>query len=156
MLSNARRRVVHRNVTAAPNATWTGQQIIEAFQWDTSPRYLLRDRDGIHGPEFVCRIRGIGLEEVVIAPSSPWQNPYVERVIGSIRRECLDQVIVLNEKQPRRLLRSCLPYYHGSRTHLGLRKGCPEPRLVEPPDRGSIRSEPMVGGLHHLYLRRAA
>jgi putative transposase len=156
MLSNARRRVVHFNVTAAPTAVWTGQQIIEAFPWDTAPRFLLRDRDGIYGSEFKQRVRGMGIEEVVIAASSPWQSPYVERLIGSIRRECLDRLIVLSEKQLRRVVTSYLAYYHGSRTHLGLEKDCPDSRPIEFPDQGTISEEPMVGGLHHRYYRRAA
>ncbi len=156
MLSNVRRRVVHFNVTAAPSAFWTGQQMVEAFPWDTMPRFVLRDRDGAYGKEFRQRVCGMGIEEVVIAANSPWQNPYVERMIGSIRRECLDHVIVVSERQLRRILKEYFAYYHGSRTHLGLDKDCPEPRQVELPDRGSIRSEPMVGGLHHRYLRQAA
>jgi transposase InsO family protein len=156
MLSNSRRRVVHWNVTAAPNAAWTGQQIIEACPWDTAPRFLLRDRDGIYGAEFVRRVQGLGIEQVVISARSPWQSPYVERVIGSIRRECLDHVIILNERQLRRLLRSYFAYHHGSRTHLGLEKDCPVPRPIEPPDLGLVSEESMVGGLHHRYFRRAA
>jgi putative transposase len=156
MLSNARRRVVHFDVTAAPSATWSGQQVAEAFPWDTAPRFLLRDRDGIYGQEFRQRVSGMGIEEVVMAASSPWQNPFVERLIGSVRRECVDHVIIFSEKQLRRLLRSYFSYYQGSRTHLGLGKDCPDPRLIESPDQGSVQSEPMVGGLHHRYFRRAA
>jgi len=156
MLGNARRRVVHLNVTDAPNAAWTGQQIVEAFPWDTAPRFLLRDRDGIYGSEFRQRVSGMGIEEVVIAASSPWQSPYVERLIGSVRRECLDHVIIFSERQLQRLLGSYFAYYHGSRTHLGLEKDCPVPRPVEPPESGLVSEEPMVGGLHHRYFRRAA
>ena len=156
MLSNVRRRVIHFNVTAAPSAFWTGHQIIEAFPWDTAPRFLLRDRDGIYGHDFVRRVKGMGIKQVVISAHSPWQSPYVERMIGSIRRECLDHVIVVSKKQLRRLLREYLVYYNGSRTHLGLQKDCPEPRPVEPSDRGAVRSAPMVGGLHHRYYRKAA
>jgi hypothetical protein len=104
----------------------------------------------------LSRVKGLGIEQVVISARSPWQSPYVERVIGSIRREGLDHVIVLSEKQLRRLLRSYLAYYHGSRTHLGLAKDCPETRSVEPPHLGVIRAEPVVGGLHQRYFRRAA
>jgi putative transposase len=113
-------------------------------------------RDGVYGTDFVHRVEGLGIEQVVISARSPWQTPYVERVIGSIRRECLDHVIVLSEKQLRRLLRSYFAYYHGSRTHLGLEKDCPETRPVEPPHLGVIRAEPVVGGLHHRYFRNAA
>ena len=147
---------MHFNVADAPNAAWTGQQISEAFPWDTAPRFLLRDRDGIYGQEFKERVSWMGIEEVVIAARSPWQNPFVERLTGSIRRECLDHVIVVSEKQLRRLLSEYFAYYHGSRTHLGLEKDCPEPRAVEPPDQGSVCSEPLVGGLHHRYFRQAA
>ena len=133
-----------------------GQQIIEAFLLHTVPKYLLRDRDGIYGVDFVQRVRGMGVEEVVISANSPWQSPYVERLIGSVRRECLDHVIIFSERQRRRLLRSYFGYYRGSRTHLGLEKDCPVRRQVEPPALGLIRSEPLVGGLHHRYFRRAS
>jgi putative transposase len=156
MLGNARRQVVHWNVTAAPSAAWTGQQIIEAFPWETTPRFLLRDRDGIYGREFSQRVSGMEIEELVIAASSPWQNPYVERLIGSVRRECLDHVIIFSERHLRRLLGSYFAYYHGSRTHLGLEKDCPVPRTTEPPALGLVWKEPMVGGLHDRYFRRAA
>jgi transposase InsO family protein len=156
VLSNDRRRIIHFNVTNAPTAAWTGQQMIEAFPWDTAPRFILRDRDGIYGHDFVRRVGSMGIEEIVISARSPWQNPYVERVIGSIRRECLDHTIVFTEKHVRRLLKDYLRYYHGSRTRLGLAKDCPESRPVEPPDDGVIQSEPMVGGLHHRYFRCAA
>ena len=156
VLSNERRRVVHCNVTESPSAVWTGQQIVEAFPWDTVPKYLLRDRDGKYGEDFVRRVESLGIEQVLISARSPWQNPYVERVVGSIRRECLDHTIVFNEKHLRRVLREYLQYYHESRTHLGLEKDCPRSRPVEPPDLGLIHSESMVGGLHHRYYRRAA
>jgi putative transposase len=156
LLGNQRRQILHFNVTSSPTAFWTGQQIIEAFPWDTGPRYLIRDRDGIYGCDFVRRVEGMGIEEVPISARSPWQNPYVERVIGSIRRECLDQVIIISERHLRRLLKSYLEYYHGSRTHLGLGKDCPVTREVESSNRGAVFAEPMVGGLHHRYFRRAA
>jgi transposase InsO family protein len=152
VLLHRRRQVMHFNVTDSPTAAWTAQQIVEAFPDDSAPRYLLRDRDSIYGGEF--RRRGIG--EVVTAPRSPWQNPYAERVIGTIRRELLDHVIVLNEEHLRRRLQSYLRYYHGSRTHLALEKDAPEPRAVEPPERGRVVALPHVGGLHHRYVRRAA
>ena len=156
VLSNERRRVLHFNVTYSPTAFWTGQQVIEAFPWDTAPRFMLRDRDGIYGQPFVRRVGSMGIEEIVISAHSPWQNPYVERVIGTIRRDCLDHVIVLNEGHLRRILTSYFRYYHGSRTHLGLGKDCPVPRPVEPPSLGSVSERPMVGGLHHRYFRKAA
>jgi len=117
---------------------------------------LLRDRDGIYGTQFVRRVKGMGIDQVTISARSPWQNPYVERLIGSIRRECLDHVIILSEKQLRRLLHSYFAYYHRSRTHLGLEKDCPDPRLIELSDQGPITEESMIGGLHHRYYREAA
>jgi hypothetical protein len=156
VLSNDRMRVVHFNVTDSPTAAWTGQQMIEVFPWDTVPRFLVRDRDGIYGYDLARRVRSMGIDEVVISRRSPWQNPYVERLIGSIRRECLDHMIVFNEKHVRRLLKEYFRYYHGSRTHLGLAKDCPEARAVEPPETGRVASGPMVGGLHHRYFRCAA
>jgi putative transposase len=156
VLSNERRRVVHFNVTDSPTAFWTGQQMIEAFPWDTVPRFVIRDRDGIYGNDFVRRVSSMGIAEVQIAARSPWQNPYVERVIGSVRRECLNHVIVLNERHLQRILASYFRYYHEARTHLGLGKDCPVPRRVEPPEHGSVTEEPMVGGLHHRYYREAA
>jgi putative transposase len=129
---------------------------VEAFPWDTVPRFLVRDRDGIYGSDFVRRVEGMGIEEVPISARSPWQNPCVERVIGSIRQECLDHGIVVSEGHLRRVLRCHLEYYHGSRTHLGLEKDCPDPRGIEAPDLGPVLEEPMAGGLHHRYSRRAA
>jgi transposase InsO family protein len=155
VLSNQRRRIVHFNVTDSPSV-WIGQQIVEAFPWDTAPKYMIRDRDGKYGEEFVRRVESLGIRQVLISRQSPWQNPYVERVIGSIRRECLDHVIVFNERHLRRVLRDYVIYYHGSRTHLGLEKDCPRSRPIEPPDLGPIRIEPMVGGLHHRYSRQVA
>ncbi len=120
VLRHDRRQVVHFNVTAYPTAEWTAQQIIEAFPFDEAPRFLIRDRDGIYGHAFRKRVESLGIEQVLIAPRSPWQNPYAERMIGSIRRECLDHVIVLNERHLRRILRDYFEYYHESRTHLSL------------------------------------
>jgi transposase InsO family protein len=156
VLAHDRRRVVHINVTDTPTAQWTAKQLVEAFPWDTAPRYLLRDRDGVYGVEFSSRVNGMGIDEVIAAPRSPWQNPYVERLIGTLRRECLDHIVVLNETHLRRLLREYLIYYHGARTHLSLAKDAPEPRRVERLDEGRIVAMPMVGGLHHRYGRRAA
>jgi putative transposase len=156
VLAHERRCVVHVNVTDAPTAQWTAQQLVEAFPWDTAPRYLLRDRDAVYGAVFSGRVRSLGIHEGKIAPQSPWQNPYVERLIGTLRRECLDHVVVLNETHLRRLLREYLIYYHGARTHLSLAKDTPEPRPMERQDEGRIVETPMVGGLHHRYTRRAA
>jgi transposase InsO family protein len=156
ILAHERRRIIHFNVTESPGAKWTAQQIVEAFPWDTAPRYLLRDRDGIYGHEFTNRVDHMGITEVKTAPRSPWQNPYVERMIGTLRRDCLDHVIVVSENHLPRILRDYLAYYHGCRTHLSLEKDSPEPRRVELPDQGKIVEFPMVGGLHHRYARLAA
>jgi len=156
VLAHHRRRVLHFNVTEHPTALWTGQQIIETFPEDTALRYLLRDRDKIYGEEFRQRIRSLGMEEVLSAPASPWQRAYVERLIGSIRRDCLDCVIILGERHLRAMLKSYLDYYHRSRTHLALGKDAPEPRMVQPPELGGVVELPEVGGLHHRYERRAA
>jgi hypothetical protein len=128
VLQHHRRRIVHFNVTDSPTAAWTAQQIVEAFPDDSAPRYLLRDRDSIYGAEFRRRVNGMRIAEVLTAPRSPWQNPFAERVIGTIRRELLDHVIVLNEGHLRRRLHSYLRYYHGSRTHLALEKDAPASR----------------------------
>jgi len=156
ILSHHRRRVIHFNVTEQPTAAWTAQQIVDAFPWDTAPRYLLRDRDGIYGEYFRRRVSGMGIDEVPIAARSPWQSPYVERLIGSIRRECLDHMIVLNEQHLRRIIASYLRYYHAARTHLSLDKDAPEGRAVQPPTAGKVLAVPHVGGLHHEYVRLAA
>ena len=147
---------MHLNVSESPGAQWTAQQIVEAFPWDTAPRYLLRDRDGIYGHEFTSRVDHMGIKQVKTAPRSPWQNPYVERLIGTLRRDCIDHVIVVGEKHLRRILRDYLDYYHNCRTHLSLEKDSPAPRKVESSEQGRVVEFPMVGGLHHRYSRRAA
>ncbi len=153
ILHHGRRKVLHFNVTEHPTAEWTTQQVVEAFPWETAPKYLLRDRDSIYGECFQNRVKNMGIEEVRIAPRSPWQNPFVERLIGSIRRECLDHVIVLNEKHVKRILSSYFDYYHEDRTHYALQKDAPVERAVQPaPFEGSkIIGLPRVGGLHHRY-----
>ena len=156
VLAHHRRRVVHFNVTEHPTAGWTGQQMVEAFPEDQAPRYLLRDRDRIYGYDFRERVQSLSIEEVLSAPASPWQRAYVERLIGSIRRDCLDHVVVLGEGHLRKILKSYLEYYHRSRTHLALGKDAPEPRMVQPPELGGVVELPEVGGLHHRYERRAA
>jgi putative transposase len=156
MLAHERRRIVHFNITEHPTTQWTAQQIVEAFPWDTAPRYLLRDRDSIYSVAFQHRVKNMGIEEVVIAPHSPWQNSYCERLIGSIRREVLEHVIVLNDRHLKRLLTAYIAYYHRFRTHLSLEMECPQPRAVQPPETGRVRVVPEVGGLHHHYERQAA
>jgi transposase InsO family protein len=156
ILAHERRRIVHFHVTEHPTAEWTAQQVVDAFPWDTAPRYLLHDRDRIYGAFLHRRVRNMGVEEVLIAPHSPWQNPYVERLIGSIRRELFDHVIVLSESHLRRLLTAYVAYYHRFRTHLSLAMDCPVPRPMHPTDRGRVIAVPEVGGLHHHYERQAA
>jgi len=156
VLRDDRRRLVHLNVTPHPSSLWATQQITEAFPYDRTPKYLLRDRDGIYGERFLQRVRSMGSKQVLIAPRSPWQNPYAERVIGSIRRECLDHVIVLNEDHLDRILTEYVRYHNESRTHLSLDRNSPQPREVEPPGKGKVVAIPHVGGLHHRYTRVAA
>jgi putative transposase len=156
VLAHNRRRVVHFNVTAHPTAAWTTQQIVDAFPDDSAPAYLIRDRDRVHGQPFRHRLKGMGIEEVLTAPHSPWQNPFAERLIGSIRRECLNHVLVLGERHLRRILTQYLAYYHQARTHLALDKDAPDLRPIEFPAAGRIVQLPEVGGLHHRYVRRAA
>jgi len=156
VLAHDRRRILHFNVTEHPTAQWTAQQLVEAFPWDSVPRYLLRDRDGIYGPIFRRHAAGLGIEEILTTAQSPWQDPYAERVIGSIRRECLDHVIVFSEGHLRRLVTSYVDYYHRWRTHLSLAMDAPDGRAVQPPEQGQIFAVPEVGGLHHRYERRVA
>jgi putative transposase len=156
ILGHARRKIMHLNVTQHPTAGWLSRQITEAFPWDTAPRFLLRDRDASYGSDFRRRVEAMDITEVVTAPRSPWQNAYVERVIGSIRRECLDHILVANERHLRRVLSSYVDYYHRSRTHLSLDKDCPDARPVQPPNCGEVIAIPQVGGLHQRYERLAA
>jgi len=156
VLAHHRRRVVHVNVTAHPTARWPAPQIAEAFPDDSAPLYLLRDRDQVYGQQFRHRVKGMGIEEVLTAPYSPWQNPFAERLIGSIRRECLSHVLVLGERHLRHILARYFDYYHRARTHLSLDKDAPDVRSVEFPEAGRIVEIPEVGGLHHRYVRRAA
>ena len=156
VLAHDRRRILHLAVTAHPTAEWTGQQLREAFPWDSAPRFLLRDRDRIFGSDFTQQVKELGIQEVLGAPRAPQQRAYVERVIGTIRRECLDHVIVLNQASLYRHLKLFLEYYHQSRTHLSLEKDTPERRFVQPPESGRVVAVPQVGGLHHRYERRAA
>ncbi|MCZ2340639.1 MAG: integrase core domain-containing protein [Bacteroidales bacterium] len=139
-----------------PHAAWVCQQLREAFPFDEAPRFLIRDNDGIYGHEVTRCLKAMGIVEVKTAPHSPWQNAYVERVIGTLRRELLDHVIVLNERHLRRLLSGYLEYYHISRCHQSLDDNSPYPRVVEPPNQGEVISIPMVGGLHHWYRRAHA
>jgi len=155
ILAHERRRVVHFNVTEHPTAVWAAQQVVDAFPWEEAPRYLLRDRDRIYGAAFRQRVKHLGIKEVLIAPRSPWQNPYVERLIGSIRRECLDHVVILHERHLVHILTTYFAYYHHWRTHLSLAMDCPEPRPTQASNRGRVIAVPEVGGLHHHYERVA-
>jgi transposase InsO family protein len=156
VLAHHRRRVVHFNVTEHPTAHWTAQQIVDAFPNDTAPSYLLRDRDQIYGERFRRRMKGLGVDEVLTKPQSPWQNPFVERLIGSVRRECLDHLLVLSEPHLRRILTAYFAYYHRTRTHLSLDKDAPDVRPVQGLEAGTVVPIREVGGLHHRYVRRAA
>ncbi len=156
VLSLDPRRIVHFNVTTHPTAEWTALQLYQAFPFDTAPRFLVQDRDGIYGSEVVAALEAMGIEQKVISARSPWQNGYCERVVGTLKRECLNHMIVFNERHARRLIRDYLEYYHGSRTHLGLAKDTPDGREVEPPELGPVQRRPMVGGLHSRYYRDAA
>ena len=156
VLSLDRRRVIHFNVTANPTADRTALQRIQAFPFDSAPKYLVRDRDGVDGEKVIATLDFLGIAQIVTAPRSPWQNGYCERVIGTTRRECLDHVIVLNENHLRRVLKEYPAYYHSSRTHLGLEKDAPEPRAVQDRIVGPVCSESVLGGLHRRYYRDAA
>jgi putative transposase len=156
ILAHDRRRIVHFNITKHPTAQWTAQQVVEAFPWEEAPRYLLRDRDHVYGTHFRQRVRHLGIEEVLTALQRPWQNPYVERLIGRIRRECFDHVIVLHEAHLQRLLSRYFAYYPRWRTHLSLAMDCPMSRPVEPPEAGEVIARPVLGGLHHQSTRPAA
>jgi transposase InsO family protein len=156
VLAHDRRRIVHVDVTPHPTSAWTRQQLREAFPNQANARFLLHDGDTTFDAAFGRSVEAFGLTSVRTAPRSPWQNPYVERVIGSIRRECLDHVIALNQRHLRRVLRAYIAYYQRSRTHLALGKDAPEARAVEPTGAGRIVVRPAVGGLHHRYARQAA
>jgi transposase InsO family protein len=146
-----RRDLVWINVTTNPRAEWIARQITEAFPWDGAPDYMIRDRDRIYGTVVTRRLRAMGIRDKPIAPASPWQNGFAERLIGSIRRECLDHVIVLGEEHLRRILKSYADYYNGVRTHRSLNKDAPVSRPVQ--RSGVISSDALLGGLHHRYAR---
>jgi len=146
-----RRDLVWINVTTSPTAEWVARQITEAFPWAEAPGYMIRDRDRIYGTVVTRRLRAMGIRDKPIAPSSPWQNGFAERLIGSIRRECLDHVIVLGEAHLHRILKSYADYYNTVRTHRSLHKDAPISRPIH--QTGIIRSHPILGGLHHHYVR---
>ena len=148
--------IIHTAVTEHPTAPWLSRQVTEAFPWDTAPRYLLRDRDASYGSEFCKQVDAMGIIEVITAPRSPWQNAYVESVIGSIRRECQDRIVIFNERHLRRVLSSYADYYQRTRTHLSVDKDCPDPRPIMPRKIGKVVAIPKIGGLHYRYERLAA
>jgi transposase InsO family protein len=153
VLGHDRRRILHINVTQHPAAEWTAQQLTEAFPGDERvPRFLHRDRDAIYGDVVRKRIATLGIKEVISAKQAPWQNPYAERVIGSIRRECTDHLVPLNEAHLRKILGEYVEYYNHSRCHQALDGDAPEPRHVDDGD-GSVHAIPHLGGLHHEYRR---
>ncbi len=156
ILAHDRRQIVRAAVTEHPTAAWLSRQVTEAFPWDTAPSYLLRDRDASYGSYFCNRVEAMGIKEIVTAPRSPWQNADVERVIGSIRRECLDHIVIFNERHLRRVLSSYVDYYQRTRTHLSLDKDCPDSRPIMPRKIGKVVAIPQVGGLHHRYEHLAA
>jgi transposase InsO family protein len=156
VLTHSRRRLVHFNVTEHPTAEWTARQLLEACTREESPRYAIRDRDSVYGERFSRQAKTLDIREVIIAPRSPWQNAYAERVIGSIRRECLDHVVAISERHLLRIMGKYVEYYNGSRTHLSLAKDAPTPRRVQGPGEGKVVEVPRVGGLHHEYTRTAA
>jgi len=151
VMGHGRRRLLWFAVTRHPTAEWLAQQIIEAFPWDTTPAYLVRDNDCAYGQTFIRRVRAMGIRDRPISPRSPWQNPYVERLIGTLRRDCLDHVLIFGERHLHRILAAYSSYYNETRTHLGLAKDAPIPRAVQ--RSGAIVTTPILSGLHHCYVR---
>jgi transposase InsO family protein len=151
ILRHSRRELLWLSVTTDPNAEWIARQLTEACGWRETPRYIIRDRDGAYGEPFIRRLAAMGIRDRPISARSPWQNGYAERVIGSIRRDCLDHVVVFGEEHLRHLLNSYQKYYNEVRTHLSLRKDSPVPCDVS--RTGCVRSVPILGGLHHQYVR---
>jgi transposase InsO family protein len=147
----ARRHLVWIDVTPNPAAEWVARQVADAFPWEEAPRHLIRDRDGVYGSAFKKRLRAMGIRDHPTAPRSPWQNPFAERRIGSIRRECLDHVVVMGESHLRRILKAYATYYNQARTHRSSRKDCPIHRPIRAI--GTIMTSPILGGLHHIYAR---
>src|SRR6266536_3204894 len=146
-----RRDLVWINITTNPTAEWIARQLTEAFPWNEAPRYMIRDRDRIYGAVVTRRLRAMGIRDKPTAPASPWQNGFAERLIGSLRRECVDHIIVLGEMHLRRVLKSYADYYNGVRTHRSLNKDAPVSRPVQ--RTGVISSRAILGGLHHDYAR---
>src|SRR3984957_12682752 len=151
IMGHGRRHILWFGVTAHPTAEWIANQVTEACGWEQAPRYLIRDRDGAYGEVFIRRLRSMGIRDRPTSPRSPWQNAYAERLIGSIRRECLDHVVVFGERHLRDVLLSYMKYHNEIRTHLSLEKDAPVSRAVKLA--GTILCRPVLGGLHHQYVR---
>ena len=151
VVGHGRRQLLWFAVTRHPTAEWLAQQIMEAFPWSTAPTYLVRDNDGAYGQAFTSRVRAMGIRDRPISPGSPWQNPYIERLIGTLRRDCLDHVLIFGERHLRGILSLYSLYYNETRTHLGLGKDAPLRRAVQ--RSGAIVTEPVLSGLHHRYVR---
>jgi hypothetical protein len=151
VLGHGRRRLLWFEVTRHPTAEWLARQITEAFPWTSAPAYLVRDNDSAYGRVFTSRVRAMGVRDRPISPGSPWQNGCAERLIGTFRRECLDQVVIFGEAHLRRILSAYAAYYNQARTHLALQKDAPFHRVVE--SSGAIFAVPILAGLHHQYVR---
>jgi transposase InsO family protein len=151
ILRHERRRLISLSVTDHPTATWIARQLTDAFPWDEAPAHMIRDRDGCYGEAVTKRLAAMGIQDHPIAPRSPWQNGHAERLIGSIRRECLDHIVVFGEAHLRRILATYAGYYNGVRTHLSLDKDAPGRRPIQP--LGKLVARPILGGLHHQYCR---
>lgn len=149
ILSHDRRRILGYAVTDTPTGMWAAQRVLEALDFEAAPTLLLRDRDQKFGDEFDARMKEAGIRQLRTAHRCPWQNGYVERAIGSVRRECLDHVIIFNARHLRTVLDEYIAYYNESRTHLGIEKDCPVPRPIEGPEAGEIVALAVLGGLHH-------
>ena len=156
MLRHSDRKILHFNVKQNPTMEWTFQQIREAFPFGTTPRYLLHDNGSVFPAKFRNKLKTLGIERIRTAYCSPWKTPYVERVNGTLQRECLDHLIILNERHLRRILSEFIDdYYHTTRPHLSLNRNSPMPRKTDPPLNGNLVSTPILGGLHHRYRRVA-
>ena len=151
IMGHGRRQILWFGVTAHPTAEWIANQLTEACGWEQIPSYLIRDRDGAYGEIFIRRVRSIGIRDRPTSPRSPWQNAYAERLIGSIRRECIDHIVIFGERHLRHVLLSYMTYYNDARTHLSLNKDAPVPRAAD--TAGRIICQPILGGLHHQYTR---
>jgi transposase InsO family protein len=151
VLGHGRRQLLWFEVTRHPTAEWLARQITEAFPWASAPSYLVRDNDGAYGHVFSRRVMAMGIRDRPISPRSPWQNGHVERLIGTVRRECLDRMLIFGEAHLRQILTSYASYYNESRTHLSLQKDAPRGRAVQ--RYGTIAATPILSGLHHRYAR---